>query len=206
MKINQNMKYSPWPFKNTLPVTSTPLETFAKHQYCHCERSEAISQDLDNPQDCFVASLLAMTKTAVMQRSPLALLFLALLAFLLIPSLAQAGCTHNNNKYSIYCTYTDTTAPTITGFNPADDSTGIAIDANLVITFRRSLTPSARVLWRTAGMRSLLRFNIVSNVPYDHQHVEIKDIFIASIAIYNEVWLRTFNEKHFKGIEELKMT
>jgi len=38
-----------------------------------------------------------------------------------------------------------------------------------------------------------------------HQHLEIKDIFIASIAIYNEVWLRTFNEKHFKGIEKLKM-
>ena len=45
------------------------IETFAKHQYCHCERSEAISQDVDNPRDCFVASLLAMTKTAVMQRS-----------------------------------------------------------------------------------------------------------------------------------------
>jgi len=30
-------------------------------------------------------------------------------------------------------------------------------------------------------------------------------VFIASIAIYNEVWLRTFNEKHFKGINELKM-
>jgi tRNA(fMet)-specific endonuclease VapC len=38
-----------------------------------------------------------------------------------------------------------------------------------------------------------------------HQNVEIKDIFIASIAIRNDVWLRTFNEKHFKGIEKLKM-
>ena len=45
------------------------IETFAKHQYCHCERSKAISQHVDNPRDCFVASLLAMTKTAVMQRS-----------------------------------------------------------------------------------------------------------------------------------------
>lgn len=65
-------------------------------------------------------------------------------------------------------------------------------------------------------------FNEVEVIPFDfgcgriaakiwkereltHQDVEIKDIFIASIAIYNEVWLRTFNEKHFKGIEELKM-
>ena len=38
-----------------------------------------------------------------------------------------------------------------------------------------------------------------------HQNVEIKDIFIASIAIRNDVWLRTFNEKHFEGIEKLKM-
>lgn len=65
-------------------------------------------------------------------------------------------------------------------------------------------------------------FNEVEVIPFDfgcgriaakiwkgqeltHQRLEIKDIFIASIAIYNEVWLRTFNEKHFKGIEELKM-
>ena len=38
-----------------------------------------------------------------------------------------------------------------------------------------------------------------------HQHIEIKDIFIASIAIYNDVWLRTFNEKHFKGIDKLRI-
>lgn len=38
-----------------------------------------------------------------------------------------------------------------------------------------------------------------------HQHIDIKDIFIASIAIRNDVWLRTFNEKHFKGIAKLKM-
>ncbi len=65
-------------------------------------------------------------------------------------------------------------------------------------------------------------FNEVRVVPFDfgcgriaaniwksrelaHQHLEIKDIFIASIAIYNGVWLRTFNEKHFKGIDNLKM-
>jgi len=38
-----------------------------------------------------------------------------------------------------------------------------------------------------------------------HQHLEIKDIFIASIAIQNSLWLRTFNEKHFKGIKKLKI-
>jgi len=65
-------------------------------------------------------------------------------------------------------------------------------------------------------------FNEVEVIPFDfgcgriaadiwkgreltYQHHEIKDIFIASIAIGNDVWLRTFNEKHFKGIEKLKM-
>ena len=38
-----------------------------------------------------------------------------------------------------------------------------------------------------------------------HQHIEIKDIFIASIAISNDVWLQTFNTKHFKGIKDLKI-
>ena len=31
-----------------------------------------------------------------------------------------------------------------------------------------------------------------------HQHIEIKDIFIASIAISNNVWLHTLNAKHFR--------
>ena len=38
-----------------------------------------------------------------------------------------------------------------------------------------------------------------------HQHLEIKDIFIASIAINNGVWLRTFNKKHFQRIKKLKI-
>ena len=38
-----------------------------------------------------------------------------------------------------------------------------------------------------------------------HQNLEIKDIFIASIAIYENLWLRTFNKKHFKGIKKLKI-
>lgn len=38
-----------------------------------------------------------------------------------------------------------------------------------------------------------------------HQHIEIKDIFIASIAISNDVWLKTFNTKHFQGIQGLKI-
>jgi len=37
------------------------------------------------------------------------------------------------------------------------------------------------------------------------QHLEIKDIFIASIAINNGVWLRTFNKKHFQRIKKLKI-
>jgi hypothetical protein len=37
------------------------VETFEKRRYCHCERSEAISKHVDNPQDCHVALLLAMT-------------------------------------------------------------------------------------------------------------------------------------------------
>ena len=49
--------------------SDTIYETFAKRLSCHCEQSEAISQHIDNPQDCHVASLLAMTKTAVIQRS-----------------------------------------------------------------------------------------------------------------------------------------
>ena len=47
--------------------------------------------------------------------------------------------------------------------------------------------------------------NIWKDLQLTHQHLEIKDIFIASIAIHNNVWLRTFNEKHFKGIEKLKI-
>jgi len=65
-------------------------------------------------------------------------------------------------------------------------------------------------------------FNQVAVIPFDfgcgriaadiwrkreatHQSREIKDVFIASIAIYKDLWLRTFNEKHFKGIEKLKV-
>ena len=47
--------------------------------------------------------------------------------------------------------------------------------------------------------------NIWKSLELTHQHPEIKDVFIAAIAIRNDAWLRTFNEKHFKGIEKLKM-
>ena len=47
--------------------------------------------------------------------------------------------------------------------------------------------------------------DIWRNRETTHQNLEIKDIFIASIAIYEDLWLRTFNEKHFKGIEKLKL-
>ncbi len=47
--------------------------------------------------------------------------------------------------------------------------------------------------------------DIWRNRELTHQHIEIKDIFIASIAIHGGLRLRTFNEKHFKGIEMLQM-
>jgi tRNA(fMet)-specific endonuclease VapC len=47
--------------------------------------------------------------------------------------------------------------------------------------------------------------DIWRNRESTHQNLEIKDIFIASIAIYENLWLRTYNEKHFKGIEKLKI-
>ncbi len=47
--------------------------------------------------------------------------------------------------------------------------------------------------------------NIWENIQSRHQHLEIKDIFIASIAISNEVWLHTFNKKHFQGIVNLQL-
>jgi len=59
--------------------------------------------------------------------------------------------------------------------------------------------------WVSASFLLLFFLHFYATTGLTHQHLEIKDVFIASIAIYNEVWLRTFNEKHFKGIEELKM-
>jgi predicted nucleic acid-binding protein len=47
--------------------------------------------------------------------------------------------------------------------------------------------------------------NIWKDIQSRHQHLEIKDIFIASIAINNGVWLHTFNKKHFQGIESLQL-
>ena len=47
--------------------------------------------------------------------------------------------------------------------------------------------------------------SIWKDIQLRHQHLEIKDIFIASIAISNGLWLYTFNKKHFQGIENLKL-
>jgi len=47
--------------------------------------------------------------------------------------------------------------------------------------------------------------DIWTGLQLTHQHLEIKDIFIASIAIHNNIWLRTFNKKHFDGIKEVKI-
>ncbi len=38
-----------------------------------------------------------------------------------------------------------------------------------------------------------------------HQHAEIKDIFIASIAIHNDIQLCTLNLKHFSAIPGIKI-
>lgn len=38
-----------------------------------------------------------------------------------------------------------------------------------------------------------------------HQHAEIKDIFIASIALRNDIRLCTFNRKHFSAIPNLRI-
>jgi predicted nucleic acid-binding protein len=46
---------------------------------------------------------------------------------------------------------------------------------------------------------------IWKDIQSRHQHLEIKDIFIASIAISNGLWLHTFNKKHFQGIENLQL-
>ncbi|MCP4344047.1 MAG: type II toxin-antitoxin system VapC family toxin [Desulfobacterales bacterium] len=37
----------------------------------------------------------------------------------------------------------------------------------------------------------------------NHQHAEIKDVFIASIAIRNGICLCTFNRKHFRAIPDV---
>ena len=47
--------------------------------------------------------------------------------------------------------------------------------------------------------------NIWNDLKEKHQHCEIRDIFVASIAIYNDVWLCTFNKKHFQGINDIKI-
>lgn len=51
----------------------------------------------------------------------------------------------------------------------------------------------------------MIAADIWKNRKANHQHFEIKDIFIASIAIHEDLWLRTFNEKHFRGIERLRI-
>ncbi len=47
--------------------------------------------------------------------------------------------------------------------------------------------------------------NIWKELRIKHQHIEINDIFIDSIAIHNDMWLYTLNKKHFQPIKELKL-
>ena len=46
--------------------------------------------------------------------------------------------------------------------------------------------------------------NIWKDLKEKHQHCEIRDIFLASVAIFHDVWLCTFNKKHFIGIKDIK--
>lgn len=62
---------------------------------------------------------------------------------------------------------------------------GILIDTDVVIEYLRTKE------WKDLDKK--------------HQHVEIRDIFIASIAIRNNAWLCTFNKKHFKGIKDIRV-
>lgn len=47
--------------------------------------------------------------------------------------------------------------------------------------------------------------DIWKDIQNKHQHAEIKDIFIASIALRNNVRLCTFNKKHFKAIKGVRL-
>ncbi len=40
-------------------------------------------------------------------------------------------------------------------------------------------------------------------IKQSHQHAEIKDIFIGSIALKNRLRLFTFNKKHFTAMEDM---
>jgi predicted nucleic acid-binding protein len=46
---------------------------------------------------------------------------------------------------------------------------------------------------------------IWKELKINHQHGEIRDIFMASIAIHSNIWLCTFNKKHFQQISRLKI-
>jgi tRNA(fMet)-specific endonuclease VapC len=52
------------------------------------------------------------------------------------------------------------------------------------------------------GRKAALIWNELQN---KHQHLEIKDIFIASIAIQNNLLLSTINKKHFEGIKKIRL-
>ena len=46
---------------------------------------------------------------------------------------------------------------------------------------------------------------IWNNLKEKHQSCEIRDIFMASIAIHKNIMLCTFNKKHFKNIKDIKI-
>ena len=86
----------------------------------------------------------------------------------------------------------------------------ILIDTDVVIEYLRSKDKPSTELIKLLQEHDVLLSSIIAATIWKdfqlmHQHLEIKDIFIASIAINNGVWLRTFNKKHFQGIKKLKM-
>ena len=75
----------------------------------------------------------------------------------------------NWNSFESYSLGADTTAPTITTFSPADEATGVAIAANIVLTFSES------VVARSGGTIELM-----TDYGSGHQSVEVFSVSDAT--------------------------
>jgi len=69
-------------------------------------------------------------------------------------------------KYSIYATYTDTTAPTVSTLFPADDATAVATSTNLVITFSEAVDAETGNinLYKTTGDVLMQAFDVTTDI------------------------------------------
>ena len=47
--------------------------------------------------------------------------------------------------------------------------------------------------------------NIWADLTEKNQHCEIRDIFVASVAIFHDLRICTFNKKHFRGIKDIRI-